>query len=192
MRFALRNYTRPLVIGFSMILAILLIFLLIFLDQKVFHESNLGFRKLSDYKDVSSYLEVHQIEYMVWTMKENVEHHEWNLRSTKILFWLSIFVSISGIIFSFWQFSKADEFERRFSESDEVVIKNSTAEISFKSRSIASFVLVLSLVYLIIYVKFLYPIEYSPVFIDNREKYGGYEEFFESKDDMDDVERRVK
>lgn len=84
------------------------------------------------------------------------------LRSTKFLFWLSTLVSVSGIVFSFWQFAKADEYDKRASEADEVSLKNAVAEFSFKSRSIASFILLLSLIYLFVYVKFLYPIQNLP------------------------------
>ncbi|MFT3687798.1 hypothetical protein [Paenirhodobacter sp.] len=158
----LKEYIGSAVIGISILLAFALIFVLFLSDSIFTNESTLGDKSIEDFNDISNYLEHYKAEYIVWAMGEQVQHHEWNLRSTKFLFWLSTLVSVSGIAFSFWQFTKADEYDKRASEADEVTLKNSVAELSFKSRSIASFILSLSLIYLFVYVKFLYPIQNLP------------------------------
>lgn len=158
----LKEYLGPLMVGASIVVAFILIFLLIVSDAWLLYESSLSEKTLSEFDDVSVFLEHYQAEYIVWAMKEQVQHHEWNLRSTKFLFWLSTLVSISGIVFAFWQFAKADDFERKASHTDEVSVKNAVAEFSFKSRSIASFILLISIIYLFVYVMFLYPIQNLP------------------------------
>lgn len=155
----MKEYIGSAVIGISILLAFALIFVLVLSDSSFLNESTLSDKSIEDFNDISNYLEHYKAEYIVWAMGEQVQHHEWNLRSTKFLFWLSTLVSVSGIVFSFWQFAKADEYDKRASEADEVSLKNAVAEFSFKSRSIASFILLLSLIYLFVYVKFLYPIQ---------------------------------
>jgi hypothetical protein len=101
-------------------------------------------------------------EYEIWTLSSKIKSFEWNLRSTKYLFWLSMLVSLSGVVFAFWQFAQASRFDRAQGEHDELAFKSLMANLSFKSRSVASLVLFVSIAYLMIYTAFVYPIRIVP------------------------------
>jgi hypothetical protein len=97
--------------------------------------------------------------YAIWTMDFQRDAFEWNLRSTRYLFWLSVVVSVSGIAFAFWQFVRAEQFDRARTEADEMEVKTQMASLSFKARSMAALVLFVSIVYLTLYAVFVYPIQ---------------------------------
>ena len=101
-------------------------------------------------------------EYVIWTIVQNQETFEWNLRSTKVLFWLSIFISVSGVTFSFWQFIDASEKDKFSGQADELELRTRLATIAFKSRSIAALVLFVSIAYLLVYATLIYPIQFLP------------------------------
>jgi hypothetical protein len=82
----------------------------------------------------------------------------WHARSTKIIFWLSMFVAISGLVLAFWQFTTSVKEAERAVEENELTIKTELISLAFKSRSIAALILFLSVAYLTLYTLFIYPI----------------------------------
>lgn len=98
-------------------------------------------------------------EHIIWMMDNQRDVFEWSLRSSRYLFWLSVVVSVSGIAFAFWQFVRAEQFDRARAEADEMEIKTQMASLSFKARSMAALVLFVSIAYLMIYAVFVYPIQ---------------------------------
>lgn len=98
-------------------------------------------------------------EHVIWMMDNQRDVFEWSLRSSRYLFWLSVVVSVSGIAFAFWQFVRAETFDRARAEADEMEIKTQMASLSFKARSMAALVLFVSIAYLMIYAVFVYPIQ---------------------------------
>lgn len=96
--------------------------------------------------------------YAIWTMDLQRDAFEWNLRSTRYLFWLSVLVSVSGIAFAFWQFVRAEQFDRARAEADEMEVKTQMASLSFKARSMAALVLFVSIAYLTLYAVYVYPV----------------------------------
>lgn len=104
----------------------------------------------------------HLEAYKAWSTVHNVSIFSWQLFSTKVLFWLSIVVSMCGIVFSVWQFFEASDAQRRSEHADELEIKTEMISLAFKSRSIASLLLFVSIGYLTLYSIFVYPIEIHP------------------------------
>lgn len=101
----------------------------------------------------------HAFEYSIWTLDQAKRNFQWSLRSAQYIFWISMLISVSGICFAFWQFAQASQFDRASTERDEVTVKTELASMSFKTRSVATFVLLISLLYLLIYVGFLYGVD---------------------------------
>ena len=126
----------------------------------------------SDYNiklDANKSIEVHMSDtkkysqlYSQWTMQENIRVFEWHLRSTKILFGTSILIAIMGMGFSFWQFHEAAESQRISREVEEIEIKTQMISLALKSRSMASLLLFVSIVYIISYSIFVYPLKVMP------------------------------
>ena len=140
--------------------AVALILLLFSLDS-LFNAPPLAVNPELNAEDYADLVEKHRLEYSIWAIHELRAHFEWNLRSTKYLFWISVLVTLSGIAFAFWQFAKASQFDAVQREHDEVQVKTEMASLSFKSRSIASLVLFVSIIYLLVYVTFIYPIQFT-------------------------------
>lgn len=108
--------------------------------------------------------------YRAWVVRYHQRTFEWTMRSTKVIFWVSIIVAISGISFAFWQFVEAAHKETKALEADELELKTQLVSVAFKSRSVAALVMFMSIAYLLIYIYFVYPITYltqSP--IDSRQ-----------------------
>ena len=101
----------------------------------------------------------HRREYAIWTTENLRRVYEWDLRSAKYIFWISAFISLSGIAFAFWQFAQASSIDREMTQHDELEIKTQLASLSFKSRSIASLVLFVSVAYMLIFTIFLHGVE---------------------------------
>lgn len=149
-------------VSVSIAVVFLLIFLLVRIDQSFFAGASL-YGSLP--KEEFSGLDLGAravFEYQLWVLEHSREAFEWQLRSSKYLFWVSVSVAISGICFAFWQFVRADDFSRYSEEADSVDMQTAFAKISFRARSMAAFVMLMSIVYLLVYVLVVYQIEYLP------------------------------
>ena len=114
---------------------------------------------LAQYREIT---QMHYERYVQWTIQDAYANFDWHARSSKILFWVSILVSVSGMCFAFWQFVEAREGDRSASEADEIELRTQMMSLAFKSRSVAALVLFVSLAYLLIYIVFVYPISFQP------------------------------
>ena len=100
--------------------------------------------------------------YRQWTISENKRIFDWHLRSTKIIFWVSILVAIIGFGFSFWQFVEASNHVQKATDTEQMKLKTKLISLAFKSRSIAALIMFISVAYLLIYVILVYPIRNIP------------------------------
>lgn len=100
--------------------------------------------------------------YRVWVVRQHQRAFEWHARSTKVIFWVSMLVAISGISFAFWQFADASQKETKALEAEELELKTQLVSLAFKSRSVAALVMFMSIAYLLIYVILVYPVKYVP------------------------------
>jgi hypothetical protein len=96
--------------------------------------------------------------YQQWAINENRRVFEWHARSTKIIFWTSILVTITGICFAFWQFSDAARDAKAAASEDQLEVKSKLVSLAFTSRSLATFMMFVSIAYLLMYIKFVYPV----------------------------------
>ena len=96
--------------------------------------------------------------YKIWIFSLNQRVFEWSLLSGKMIFWLSAMVTVSGLVLSFWQFWEASNVTRK-SETGELHLTSEVFSIAFKFKSMGAMLLLVSVVYLAIYAKFIYPIE---------------------------------
>lgn len=152
----------PGIVALSIVSVVALLLAIFVFDQTFFSEPSLSVDHERSIDDYQALFIKERFEYAIWTLDENRRNFEWSLRSTKYIFWLSMFISISGISFAFWQFAQASQFDRVASEADELTVKTQMATMSFRTRSVASLVMMVSIVYLMIYVAFLYPITNAP------------------------------
>ena len=157
-----RRQIAPGIVALSIVAVVALVLGTFLVDRALFTEPPFVVDGDLSIEEYESLFIKQRFEYAIWTLENNRRHFEWNLRSTKYIFWLSLFISISGISFAFWQFAQAAQFDRQSSEADEVTVKTQMATMSFRTRSVASLVLMISVVYLMIYVAFLYPIRNAP------------------------------
>lgn len=149
---------RPWHVAVSIAVAVLLLLLLFQLDL-LQNQPDFEIDKdipLADYEDLFNR---HAFEYSIWTLEQARTNFQWSVRSAQYIFWISMIISLSGICFAFWQFAQASQFDRVQVERDEFEVKTELASLSFKTRSVATFVLMVSLIYLLIYVKFLYGVQ---------------------------------
>ena len=96
--------------------------------------------------------------FQIWQYSLNQRVFEWNLSSGKIIFWISMAITVSGLAFCCWQFWDASSIARQ-SEDAEIQVKTEAFSLALKSKSIGVLVLFVSIVYLAIYAKLIYPIE---------------------------------
>lgn len=149
---------QPWHVAASILVAVGLLLLLFWLDVR---QNTTGFAvdpdiSLADYEERFNR---HAFEYSIWTLEQAKTNFQWSLRSSQYIFWISMMISLSGICFAFWQFAQANQFDRAWAERDEVTVKTELASLSFKTRSVATFVLMTSILYLLIYVGFLYGVD---------------------------------
>lgn len=149
---------QPWHIALSIAAAVLLVLALFWLDMR--QDAPFFTPKpdlsLAEYEDLFSR---HAFEYSIWTLEQAKRNFQWSLRSAQYIFWISMLISVSGICFAFWQFAQASQFDRASAERDEVTVRTELASMSFKTRPVATFVLLISLLYLLIYVGFLYGVD---------------------------------
>jgi hypothetical protein len=100
---------------------------------------------------------IHQA-YERWVYEHRQKTFIWHARSTRIIFWLSMFVAISGLGLSFWQFVASAKEAEKAIEENELTIKTELISLAFKSRSIAALILFLSIAYLTLYALLIYPL----------------------------------
>lgn len=162
------NYTAGRVMAMLVLVAVVIL-LVIFLassqDNRIQDAYPLAVSAYPDADDIIGWRNLSEsaIEgFKYWSLQQTAETYEWQEYSTKVLFWLSILISICGICFSLWQFLEAGETERRSAHADELEVKNEYISLAFKSRSLASLMLFVSLAYLVIYSTLIYPIEAGP------------------------------
>lgn len=147
------------------VVIILIVYLASFQDNRIQDAYPLAVTEYPNAGDVHAWRNLSEsaVEgFKYWSLQQTAETYEWQEYSTKVLFWLSILISICGICFSLWQFLEAGETERRSAHADELEVKNEYISLAFKSRSLASLMLFVSLAYLVIYSTLIYPIEAGP------------------------------
>jgi hypothetical protein len=151
--------TKPIAIAASILVAVLVILLLVLIDRVAFRAPS--WQVPVDISLDSHYemLQHHQIQHAIWTFAQQKEGFEWNLRSEMYIFWVTILIAVSGVAFAFWQFARAEQFDRAAAEADEFAVKTQMASLSFRSRSMASLVMFISIVYLGIYATLIHPIK---------------------------------
>lgn len=101
--------------------------------------------------------------YLIFEMKNNQANFEWNLKSTKIIFWMVIFLVFSGILFSGVQFYKATLEKKIRSKSPDQNQLNTEIEANLKGIKISTpilgvIILVISLAFFYLYLIYVYPI----------------------------------
>lgn len=154
------DFRRYLPIGGSIFLTLLFVVSLFWVDRIYFQYPDLTVSDTLSPADYQDRVSKYHSAYDIWTVTQNQRNFEWNLRSTKIIFWVSMLVSVSGIVFSFWQFADAATKEKVATNADELKIKTELFSLAFKARSVAALVLFVSIAYLLVYVKFVYPIRF--------------------------------
>lgn len=97
-------------------------------------------------------------EYTNWAYGFRQNKFEWQSRSSKVIFFTSLLVAITGIALAIWQFVEASKTTRQMEEATETSVKLSFGALAFKSRSLATFMMFVSIAYLVIYVKYVHPI----------------------------------
>lgn len=102
--------------------------------------------------------ELTAMEFNRWAINQNRRIFEWHSRSSRIIFWMSLLITVTGIAFSFWQFVSANQTEKSALEVDELELKSQFISMAFKSRSLASFMMMVSLAYFTIYLMLVYPV----------------------------------
>ena len=96
--------------------------------------------------------------FEVWLHSLNQRVFEWSLKSGVMIFWISVIITFSGLIISFWQFWEASNITRQ-SEAEEIQVRTEALSVAFKFKSVGAMVLFVSVAYLAIYAEFIYPIE---------------------------------
>jgi Trk-type K+ transport system membrane component len=156
---ATRPQHQPLRVAVSILLLLAIILLLVILDHWIFHDPGLPTpaegSSLED--DQVQTARLHEA-YQQWTYLERQRSFGWQARSTKVIFWISVLVALSGVGFSFWQFVAATKEAERALEEHQLEIRTELISLAFKSRSIAALVLFMSVAYLLVYALLIYPI----------------------------------
>ncbi len=150
---------RPILVATSVVLIISLIVVMTAIDGWLADSPTLPTPEGSISEDLIQTHRSYEL-YRQWTYQETQRTYEWHARSTKILFWLSVFFSASGISFSYWQFVAASKEAKRALRVNELELKSQLVSLAFRSRSIAALVLFVSLAYLLVYAVFIYPVKY--------------------------------
>lgn len=153
---------NPNKVAMSILGVVLSVLVLFLIDEYVFQKHTLDPSKdipLAECKKDKA--KAHEM-YSVWVFQQHQRQFDWHTRSTKIIFWVSMLVAISGISFAFWQFVEASREEKKALETEELELKTKLVSLVFKSRSIAALVMFMSIAYLLIYVILIYPIRYAP------------------------------
>lgn len=144
----------------SIIALFLFLIALVALDPWIFKENKVlspeRTEKLSDEQERTA---LAYETYTQWRLRQLEQMYNWQARSTKIIFWLSMFISVSGVGFSFWQFVASAKEAEKASQENEIEVKSQLISLSLKSRSIAALVLFVSMAYLTLYALLIYPIK---------------------------------
>lgn len=146
-------------VALSLLVLLLCLIALVALDPIIFPDSGLSAPNTKSSLERDKELTARTYEsYIQWTYAERQRAFTWHARSTKMIFWLSMLVSVSGVGFSFWQFVASAKDTEKAAQENQMEIKSAFISLAFKSRSIAALVLFMSMAYLIVYATLIYPI----------------------------------
>lgn len=173
---------------------VLFLFVIITVDNVVFEGKDFSHETPEFCVNYQQYPKNREMYYKDWEFYHVRSVFEWNLRSGKYLFWLSVLISVSGIVFAYAQFRSAERTEHLAdrkpsrdsspnpgdgsagdvgasdgnegpsTDADILIVKTQLASIAFKAKSIAALTLFVSIVYCIMYVVFVYRLEPVPPF----------------------------
>jgi hypothetical protein len=120
-------------------------------------------------------LEKQELQHRIAIESYNQRVYEWSLFNSKIIFWLVVFLVLSGVALSGFQFyedhlaqlkyhkltdklaSRADN-KRSSTEAESMSIEANLKGIKFNSNIIGMMILVISLLFFYLYLKYVYPI----------------------------------
>ncbi len=102
-------------------------------------------------------------EYQLFGLMHRRETLQWNLTSTMIIFWIVIFLVLTGIVFAGLQFYKAMKIKKT-GAADPNMNLATEMEASIKGIKISSpvlgvIILVISLLFFYLYLVYVYPID---------------------------------
>jgi hypothetical protein len=149
---------QPAAVAGAILAVLVMLLLLLFVDESFLSDPDIEVG--SDTELAAEQIETGKAveKYNQWTLSENRRIFDWHSRSTKILFWTSILITITGMAFSFWQFVEASHSEESARKTEQLEVKTQLVSLAFKSRSLATFMMFISLAYLLIYVTMVYPV----------------------------------
>jgi len=155
-----KDVPQALKVGFSVIALLIFLVMLAAFDSWIFREPGLpaspATSSLNDVREQTTRMyEAHD----QWRLSYIQRTYEWQARSTKVIFWLSMLISVSGVGLSFWQFVASAKEAANAAQENEMEIKSKLISLAFKSRSIAALVLFVSMAYLALYTALIYPIK---------------------------------
>ena len=153
--------TQPLRVALSVLGLVIFILVLVAVDENVFRDQGpFGLPEGSSLReDQIRTAQTYEV-YRQWVYHERQRAFSWHARSTKIVFYVFVLFSVSGMTFSFWQFVASTREARRALELEETQLEMKTQLLSLalKSRSMAAVVLVISVAYFLVYALFIYPL----------------------------------
>ncbi len=150
---------RPVAVAGGIVGILFVLLLLLFVEDKLHHTVDFEPDSVNELSDEELQTGKAIEQYNRWTLSENRRIFQWHARSTKVLFWVSILITITGMSFAFWQFVEASQSEKAAIETEELQVKTQLVSLAFKSRSLATFMMFVSLAYLLIYVTMVYPVK---------------------------------
>lgn len=157
-----RRFNNPANVAASIFFVVIALLGLLLFDEYFYGMNSFVTFDVNDGHNYQNDTEIMHELYRQWVIRQNIEVFEWQMRSTKVLFWVSILVTICGIGFAFWQFVDASTEERSARSVNEMEVKSQIISLAFKSRSIAALVLFVSIAYFIVYVTLVYPVKDPP------------------------------
>ena len=137
-------------------------FLLVFILSSFFIFSDTGeglFAQAASETKVSKELQEKQDNFEVFRLDHNMEVFKWEMFSTKIMFWLSISLVLTGIVLSILQFAKSIETSK-LPDNSETTLIISEKGVKIKTAFIGLIILIISFAYLYLYMEAAYPIKY--------------------------------
>lgn len=152
---------QPTVIAGSIVLVIGLIIVLSLLGDVAFAPRDFDPTPNDDIATETNRTVLINEMYKQWVVLHQRQTYEWQRRSTTVLFCVSVLITVVGIGFSFWHFLEGTRAETMAEAVDELQIKSQFISLAFKSRSLATFMMCVSIAYFLIYIQFVYPIRES-------------------------------
>lgn len=149
---------RVIAVATAIVTVLVLLLLLLAMDEWLLRTQDFTSNSSDELTSLQEQTAKNVESYNQWVVGENRRVFEWHIRSTKLIFWVSILITITGMAFAFWQFVDASHTDRTAMDTEELELKTHLASLAFKSRSLATFMVFVSLAYLLIYVTLVYPI----------------------------------